>query len=79
MPDFSLDEVPSAQMGLLQPQLRRLDPRFEASSVDAVTVAPSHEGEGAMGSRSMTVERYEEIRRRLAEGCSLHEIARALN
>jgi hypothetical protein len=52
---------------------------FEASPVNAATVAPSHEGEDAMGSRSMTVGRYEEIRRRLAEGRGLREIARALN
>jgi transposase len=32
-----------------------------------------------MGSRSMTVGRYEEIRRRLAEGRGMREIARALN
>ena len=32
-----------------------------------------------MGVRSMTVGRYEEIRRRLAEGRGLREIARALN
>src|SRR5580704_2397792 len=32
-----------------------------------------------MALRSMTVHRYEEIRRRLAEGRSLHEIARALS
>ena len=31
-----------------------------------------------MALRSMTVHRYEEIRRRLAEGRSLREIARAL-
>src|ERR1700683_4007008 len=31
-----------------------------------------------MALRSMTVQRYEEIRRRLAEGRSLREIARAL-
>ena len=31
-----------------------------------------------MGVRSLTVHRYEEIRRRLAEGRSLREIARAL-
>ena len=31
-----------------------------------------------MGVRSMTVRRYEEIRRRLAEGRGLREIARAL-
>ena len=34
----------------------------------AVTVVPSHEEEDGMGLRSMTVGRYEEIRRRLAEG-----------
>jgi transposase len=43
------------------------------------TVVISHEGEDGMGSRSMTVGRYEEIRRRLAEGRGLREIARALN
>src|ERR1700722_16431205 len=43
-----------------------------------VTVVPGHEGEGAMGLRSMTVGRYEEIRRRLAEGGGGGEIARAL-
>ena len=32
-----------------------------------------------MALRSLTVHRYEEIRRRLAEGRSLHEIARALS
>lgn len=44
----------------------------------AVTVVSSHEGEDAMGLRSMTVGRYEEIRRRLAEGRGVREIARAL-
>jgi len=44
----------------------------------AVTVVPSHEEEDAMGLRSMTVGRYEEIRRRLAEGRGVREIARAL-
>jgi hypothetical protein len=43
-----------------------------------VTVVPSHEGEGAMGLRSLTVGRYEEIRRRLADGRGVREIARAL-
>ncbi|MCU1263000.1 MAG: family transposase, core domain [Bryobacterales bacterium] len=42
------------------------------------TVVPSHEGEDAMGLRSMTVGRYEEIRRRLADGRGVREIARAL-
>ena len=45
----------------------------------AATVVGSHEGEDGMGVRSMTVGRYEEIRRRLAEGRGLREIARALN
>jgi hypothetical protein len=45
----------------------------------AATVIPSHEGEDGMGARSMTVGRYEEIRRRLAEGRGVREIARALN
>jgi hypothetical protein len=47
----------------------------------AAPVAPfvgHHEGDGSMALRSMTVHRYEEIRRRLAEGRSLREIARAL-
>ena len=43
-----------------------------------VTVVPRHEGEDAMGLRSMTVGRYEEIRRRLADGRGVREIARAL-
>jgi transposase len=43
------------------------------------TIVSNHEGEDGMGSRSMTVGRYEEIRRRLAEGRGLREIARALN
>ena len=43
------------------------------------TVVSNHEGEDGMGSRSMTIGRYEEIRRRLAEGRGLREIARALN
>ena len=60
----------------------------ENQSVEAVygtpllqpgTALPSHEGEDGMGSRSMTVGRYEEIRRRLADGRGVREIARALN
>ena len=39
-----------------------------------VTVVPRHEGEDAMGLRSMTVGRYEEIRRRLADGRGVREI-----
>jgi predicted transcriptional regulator len=38
----------------------------------------NHEEEGGMALRSMTVHRYEEIRRRLAEGRGVREIARAL-
>ena len=44
----------------------------------AATVVSRHEGEDGMGSRSMTVVRYEEIRRRLVEGRGVREIARAL-
>ena len=43
------------------------------------TVDPKQAGEDGMGVRSMTVGRYEEIRRRLAEGRGLREIARALS
>jgi Helix-turn-helix domain len=59
---------------------------FSSSSVivaefPAAPAAPfvgHHEGDGSMALRSMTVQRYEEIRRRLAEGRGLREIARAL-
>ena len=44
----------------------------------AATFVGNHEGDGSMALRSMTVHRYEEIQRRLAEGRSLREIARAL-
>lgn len=51
-----------------------------ASPTPAATVVScSHDGEDGMGSRSMTAGRYEEIRRRLAEGRGLREIARALS
>lgn len=43
------------------------------------TVEADHDGADAMGTRSMTVGRYEEIRRRLADGRGVREIARALN
>ena len=49
-----------------------------ALRAQTVTVVPSHEEEREMGLRSMTVGRYEEIRRRLAEGRGVREIARAL-
>jgi hypothetical protein len=48
------------------------------SPSQAATAAPSHEEEGAMGLQSMTAGRYEEIRRRPAEGRGVREIARAL-
>lgn len=44
----------------------------------AVTFLAHHEGEDGMGLRSMTVGRFEEIRRRLADGRGIREIARAL-
>jgi DNA-binding NarL/FixJ family response regulator len=43
------------------------------------TVVAGHDGDGAMGTRSMTVGRYEEIRRRVTDGRGVREIARALN
>ena len=49
-----------------------------AVPTQAATVVSHHEGEDGMGSGSMTVSRYEEIRRRLAEGRTMREIARAL-
>jgi transposase len=55
------------------------EPVYGAPLLQTTTVDPSHEGEDGMGVRSMTVGRYEEIRRRLAEGRGLREIARALN
>ena len=55
-----------------------IEPNAGPVPTQPVTVAPSHEGEDAMGLRSMTVGRYEEIRRRLADGRGVREIARAL-
>lgn len=61
------------------------DPTDPSFATDHLTPAPtatvvtcSHEGEDGMGSRSLTAGRYDEIRRRLAEGRGLREIARAL-
>ena len=54
------------------------EPSTSPSPAQSATVVASHEGEEAMGARSMTVGRYEEIRRRLAEGRGIREIARAL-
>ena len=48
-----------------------IEPVYGVPLLQAVTVDPSHEGEDGMGVRSMTVGRYEEIRRRLGEGRSL--------
>ncbi|MDB6013462.1 MAG: family transposase, core domain [Gammaproteobacteria bacterium] len=56
-----------------------VEPVYGIPLLQPTTVHPSHEGEDGMGARSMTVGRYEEIRRRLAEGRGLREIARALN
>src|SRR5215471_6250415 len=61
-------------------------PEEKQAFVGDCTVSPTHAatlmaqegGDGCMGSRSMTVGRYEEIRRRLGEGRGLREIARAL-
>ena len=52
----------------------------EVAAVPApvATVVFHLKGEDGMGSRSLTMSRYEEIRRRLAEGRTTHEIARAL-
>jgi transposase len=54
------------------------EPSASPSPAQTATVVASHEGEEAMGARSMTVGRYEEIRRRLGEGRGVREIARAL-
>jgi len=48
------------------------------SPTHTASVVVSHEGADGMGERSMTVGRYEEIRRRLADGRGVREIARAL-
>ncbi len=55
-----------------------VEPFYGTPLLQTDTVAPSHEGEDGMGARSMTVGRYEEIRRRLAQGRRVREIARAL-
>jgi transposase len=52
----------------------------DAPELDPTRIfAVDHEREGAMGLRSLTVERFEEIRRRLADGRGIREIARALS
>jgi hypothetical protein len=55
---------PNADFGPLTPQ--------------SSTVVPQHERENWMARRKLTVDRHEEIRRRLADGRSLREIATAL-
>jgi hypothetical protein len=47
-------------------------------SDSALTLPAHHDGEDGMGLRSMTAGRFEEIRRRLADGRGIREIARAL-
>jgi transposase len=55
-----------------------VEPTGGSLLTQTATVVSNHEGDDGMGSRSMTVGRYEEIRRRLAEGRGMREIARAL-
>ena len=55
-----------------------IEPNTGSLGVHIVTVVPIHDEGDEMGLRSMTVGRYEEIRRRLAEGRGVREIARAL-
>ena len=50
-----------------------VEPVYGTPLPQPTTVDPNHEGEDGMGVRSMTVGRYEEIRRRLAEGRGLRE------
>jgi hypothetical protein len=57
------------------------EPAAQASPTasDSASTFPAGQlGEDGMGLRSVTVERFEEIRRRLADGRSIREIARAL-
>jgi hypothetical protein len=56
--------LPKADLGLLTPQ--------------SSTVVAHHERESWMARRKLTVDRHEEIKRRLADGRSLREIATAL-
>jgi AraC-like DNA-binding protein len=51
---------------------------FPVARADPATFVGPHEGVDDMGIRSMTVRRFDEIRRRLSEGRGLREIARAL-
>src|ERR1700733_2572539 len=56
-----------------------VEPVYGTPLIQPTTVDPNHEGENGMGVRSMTVGRYEEIRRRLSEGRGLRENAPALS
>lgn len=64
--------------------MSRVDPpepvtQAHPTEPDSTATFPAdREGEDGMGLRSVTVERFEEIRRRLADGRSVREIARAL-
>jgi hypothetical protein len=59
-------------------EMPAIEPNAGSLGVHIVTVAPIQDEGHEMGLRSMTVGRYEEIRRRLAEGRGVREIARAL-
>jgi hypothetical protein len=60
-------------------RIRKEKPAIEVNTgsllAQTVSVVPSHEGEGARGLRSLTVGRYEEIRRRRVDGRGVREIA----
>jgi transposase len=53
-------------------------PGFGPFTVQSRTVVPHHERESCMAGRKLTVDRHEEIKRRLADGRSVREIATAL-
>ena len=55
-------------------------PAIVTTAADSIaTFLADREGEDGMGLRSVTIERFEEIRRRLADGRGIREIARALD
>jgi len=56
-----------------------IEPNAGPVPTQPVTVVPSHEGEGAMGLRSMTVVRYEEIRCSPGPGEINEELSDAVN
>jgi Mu transposase-like protein len=60
-------------------QNQPVEPVYGIPLLQPDTVVPNYQGEDGMGVRSVTVGRYEEIRRRLAEGRGIREIARALS